>query len=56
MVLVLIFGSGITSGKHVQAHVIVKRYSPPDLVLGRGPTQAIIILLKVSSKAGMGCQ
>ena len=33
---------------------LVKRYSHPDLVLGRGPIQSIIILLKGSSKAGMG--
>ena len=56
MVLVLIFLSGIVPGKRVEAHIIVKRYSQPDLVLGRGLTQPIIILLKGSSKAGMGCK
>ena len=56
MVLVLIFLRGIVSGKRVEAHIIVRRYSQPDLVLGRGPTQSIIILLKGSSKAGMGCK
>ena len=49
IVLVLIFLSGIASGKRVQAHII-------DFVLGRGPTQSIMILLKGSSKAGMGCK
>ena len=46
MDLVFIFLSGIALGKRVEAHIIVKRYSLPDLGLGRGPTQAIIILLK----------
>ena len=40
----------------VEAHIIVKRYWQPDLVLGRGPTQSMMILLKGSSKAGMGCK
>ena len=56
IVLVLIFLSGKASGKRVEAHIIVKRYWQPDLVLGRGPTQSIIILLKGPSKAGMGCE
>ena len=56
IVLVLIFLSGMASGKRVEAHIIVKRYWQPDLVLGRGPTQSIMILLKGSSKAGMGCK
>ena len=53
---VLIFLSGMASGKHVEAHIIVRRYSWPDLVLGKGPTESIIILLKGSSKAGIGCK
>ena len=56
MFLVLIFQSKMASGKHVEAHIIVRRYSWPDLVLGKGPTQSIITLLKGSSKAGMGCK
>ena len=57
MVLVLIFRSGImASGKRVQAYIIVRRYSQPDLVLGRGPTQSMVILLKESSKAETGCK
>ena len=56
MVFVFIFLSGIASGKRVEVHNIVKRYSLPDLGLGRGPTQAILILLKGQSKAGMGCK
>ena len=28
---------GIASGKRVEAHIIVKRYSLPDLVFGNGP-------------------
>ena len=53
---VLIFRSGMASGKRVEAHIIVRRYALPDFVLGKGPTQSIIILLKGSSKAGMGCK
>ena len=56
IVLVLIFLSGMASGKRVESHIIVKRYWQPDFVLGRGPTQSIMILLKGSSKAGMGCK
>ena len=53
---VLIFLSGMASGKRIEAHIIVRRYSWPGLVLGKGPTQSIIILLKGSSKAGIGCK
>ena len=58
IVLVLIFLSGMTSRKRVQAHVIVKRYSQPDLALGKEPTRSIIILLKGSTNAGtcIGCK
>ena len=56
MLLVLIFLSGMASGKRVEAYIIMRRYSWPDLVLGKGPTQSIIILLKGSSKAGIGCK
>ena len=56
MVLVLIFLKGIASGKRVEAHIIVKRYSLPDLVFGNGSTQSIMILLKGSSNAGFGCE
>ena len=49
------FLKGIASGKRVEAHIIVNKYSEPDLVFGKGPTQSIIIRLKGSSKAGMGC-
>ena len=43
---VLIFVSGMASGKRVEAHIIVRGYSWPELVLVKGPTQSIIILLK----------
>ena len=43
MVFVLIFLKGIGSGKRVEAHIIVKKYSLPDLVFGNGPTQSIMI-------------
>ena len=33
----------------------MRRYSWPDLVLSKGPTQSIIILLNGLLKAGMGC-
>ena len=52
---VLMFLKGIASGKRVEVHTNVKRYSFPDLVRGKGPTQSISILLKGSSKAGIGC-
>ena len=55
IVLALICLSGIASGKRVEAHIMVRRYSQPFFVLGKGPTQSIITLLKGSSKAGMGC-
>ena len=53
-VFVLIFLKGIASGKRVEAHIIVKRYSFPYLVFGIGPTQLIMILLKGSLNAGIG--
>ena len=40
----------------MEAHLIVIRYSQRDLILGRGPTQYIIILLKGLSKAGITCK
>ena len=49
------FLKGIASGKRVEVHKIVKRYSFPDFVRGKGPTQSISILLKGSSKADTGC-
>ena len=52
--LALIFRNGIASGNLVDAHIIVNKYSCPDFVLGSGPTQSTIILLKGSSKAGIG--
>ena len=55
IVFVLIFLKGIASGKRVEAHIIVKRYSFPDLVFGNGPTESIMILLKGSLNAGIGC-
>ena len=46
---------GVVSGKRVEAHIIIRRYSFPDLVFGNEPTQSIMILLKGSSNAGIGC-
>ena len=54
-VFVLIFLKGIALGKRVERHIIVKRYSFPDLVFGNGPTQLIMIILKGSLNAGTGC-
>jgi len=51
---VLIFLSGIASGKRVDVHMIVNKYAFPVLVFGKGPTQSIRTLLKGSSKAGIG--
>ena len=48
IVFVLLFLKGIASGKRVEAHIIVKRYSLLDLVFGSRPTQSIMILLKGS--------
>jgi hypothetical protein len=50
------FLKGIASGKRMEAHIIVNRYSDPDLVLGKGPTHSLMILLNGSSKAGIGCK
>ena len=54
MDLVLIFLRGMASGNRVQAQMIVNRYWLAVLILGRGPTQSMIILLNGSSKAGIG--
>jgi hypothetical protein len=40
--------------KRVEAHIIVNKYRLPYLVLGSGPTQSTITLLKDSSKEGTG--
>ena len=48
IVLALIFLSGIASGKRVEAHIMVRRYSQPFFVLGKGPTQSIITLLRMA--------
>ena len=56
MFLVLIFLSGMAFEKRVEAHFIVSRYSWPDLVLGKVPTQSKNILLKGLSKVSMGCK
>ena len=55
VVFVLIFLKGIASGKRVEAHILVERYSFPDLVFVNGPTQSIMILLNGSSNTGIGC-
>ena len=44
----------IASGKCVDLHIIVSRYWLPDLVLGRGPMQSIIVSLNGLLQAGMG--
>jgi hypothetical protein len=44
----------MASGKRVVAHIIASNYRFPYLVLGSGPTQSTISLLKESSKAGTG--
>ena len=54
MVLALIFCNGIASGKHVDKHLIVNRYSLPSLVFGNGPTQSTIAWLKGLSMVGIG--
>ncbi len=50
----LIFLRGIASGNLVEEHIIVSKYSLPDLVLGNGPTQSTITWLQGSWKAGVG--
>ena len=47
---VLIFLSGMASGKRVEAHIIVRRHSWSELGFGQGPKHSIIILLKVHQK------
>ena len=54
IVLAFILRNGIASGNLVDVHIIVSMYSFPDFVFGKGPTQSINILLKGSSKAGIG--
>jgi hypothetical protein len=54
LVLALIFLSGIVQGNRVEAHIIVSNYRFPYVVLGDGPTQSTLTLLKESSKAGKG--
>ena len=54
IIFVLIFLKGIAPGKRFETHIIVKRYSLPDLVFDNGPIQSIMILLKGSSNAGIG--
>ena len=49
IVFVLIFLKGITSGKHVEAHIIVKRHSLPNF-FGNGPVQSIMSLPKSDHK------
>ena len=44
----------MASGKRMEAHIIVSNYRFPYLILGSGPTQSRITLLKESSKAGTG--
>jgi len=54
IVLALIFLSGMAIEKRVEAHIIVSKYRFPYLVLGSGPTQSTITLLKDHSKEGTG--
>jgi hypothetical protein len=54
IVLALIFLRGMVSGKRVEAHIIVSNYKFPYLVLGSGPAQSTITLLKESSNSGKG--
>jgi hypothetical protein len=51
IVLALILLSGMTSGKRVEAHIIVSSYIFPYLVLGSGPTQSRITKAKTITKA-----
>jgi hypothetical protein len=52
--LVVIFLMGIASGNLVEAHMIVSKYSNPDLVFGSGPTQSMRTVLNGSPNAGIG--
>ena len=45
---------GKTSGYLVVEHITVSKYSWPDRVLGKGPTQSIMTLLNGSSVTGIG--
>ena len=48
------FLNGIASGNLVAVHITVNKYWFPLLVLGKGPTQSTITLLKGSSITGSG--
>ena len=54
MVFALMFRKGIASGKRVDVHITVSKYSLPVFDLGSGPTQSTSTREKGSSKAGMG--
>ena len=54
MLRVLIFLNPIASTYRVEAHIMVNKYSLPDLVLGKWPTQSITIRAKGSPNAGIG--
>ena len=48
------FLNGIAPGNLVTVHITINKYWFPLLVLGRGPTQSTITLLKGSSVTGIG--
>ena len=48
------FLRGIAYGNRIAEHIMVNKYTLPDLVLGKGPTQSINILLNGSPNAGIG--
>ena len=50
IVMVLLFLSAVASGKCVEAHIIVKRYWQPDLVM------PMLILLNGLSNARIVCE
>ena len=51
----VILRSGIASGKRVSVHIIVSKYSFPDLVRSNGPTQSRMTRSNGSDVTGIGC-
>ncbi len=46
--------NGMASGNLVAEHIIVNKYTCPDLVLGNGPTQSITSFSNGSFSKGTG--
>lgn len=54
--LAVILRSGIASGNHVAAHIIVNKYLVPLFIFGNRLTQSMITLEKGAPVTGAGCK